>query len=60
MYSYSWKFQFRRHADDHFADEDYASDLQMAQQIACIPPSPSRNVCRIASPLPGFAIVHYF
>ncbi|PIN02780.1 hypothetical protein CDL12_24702 [Handroanthus impetiginosus] len=35
-------FELERHANDHFADEDYARDFEIAQQIALLPPSPPR------------------
>ncbi|KAL6503966.1 hypothetical protein OROGR_025889 [Orobanche gracilis] len=35
-------FELQRHANDHFADEYYATDLELAQQFALIPPSPPR------------------
>ncbi|KAK6118494.1 hypothetical protein DH2020_047761 [Rehmannia glutinosa] len=34
--------ELERHANDHFADEDYSRDFELAQQIALIPPSPPR------------------
>ncbi|KAI3471290.1 hypothetical protein Pfo_027953 [Paulownia fortunei] len=34
--------ELQRHANDHFADEDYARDLEFAERIALIPPSPPR------------------
>ncbi|GFQ02163.1 zinc finger with ufm1-specific peptidase domain protein [Phtheirospermum japonicum] len=47
-------FELQRHANDHFVDEDYATDFELAQKIALIPPSPPRiaqdsSICRPSS-----------
>ncbi|XP_073131399.1 uncharacterized protein [Henckelia pumila] len=34
--------EIQRHANEHFADEDYAADFEIAQQIALAPASPPR------------------
>ncbi|CAA0831285.1 Peptidase C78- ubiquitin fold modifier-specific peptidase 1/ 2 [Striga hermonthica] len=34
--------ELQRHANDHFTEEDSATDFELAQQIALFPPSPPR------------------